>query len=67
MKYKVFRTETADAQIRKLILYVAENFGKEVALEKLEALEQKNEEKREVTIYSVADQRQGYLNIIRGL
>ena len=67
MKYKVFRTETADAQIRKLILYVAENFGKEVALEKLEALEQKNEEKREVTIYSVVDQRQGYLNIIRGL
>ena len=105
MKYKVFRTETADAQIRKLILYVAENFGKEVALEKLEALEQNlldlglypqkdivprylvlkrqgykvlilkknlvfykvNEEKREVTVYAVIDQRQGYLNIIRGL
>ena len=105
MKYKVFRTETADAQIRKLILYVAENFGKEVALEKLEALEQNlldlglypqkgvvprylvlkrqgykvlileknlvfykvNEEKREITVYAVADQRQDYLNIIRGL
>ena len=40
MKYKVVRTETADAQIRKIILYVAENFGKEVALEKLEELEQ---------------------------
>ena len=105
MKYKVFRTETADAQIRKLILYAAENFGKEVSLEKLEALEQNlldlglypqkgvvprylvlkrqgykvlileknlvfykvNEEKREITVYAVADQRQDYLNIIRGL
>ena len=35
MNYKVVRTETADAQIRKIILYVAENFGREVALEKL--------------------------------
>ena len=40
MKYKVVRTETADAQIRKIILCVAENFVKEVALEKLEELEQ---------------------------
>lgn len=40
MKYKVIRTETADAQIRKIILYLAENFGNEVALEKLEKLEQ---------------------------
>lgn len=40
MNYKVIRTETADAQIRKIILYVAENFGREVALEKLEELEQ---------------------------
>ena len=39
MKYKVIRTETADAQIRKIILYLAENFGNEVALEKLEKLE----------------------------
>lgn len=105
MKYKVIRTETADAQIRKIILYVAENFGKEVALEKLEELEQNlldlsmnpqkgvvprylvlkrqgyrvlvleknlvfykvNEEKKEVIIYAVVDQRQDYLNIIRGL
>ena len=36
MNYKVIRTETADAQIRKIILYVAENFGREVALEELE-------------------------------
>lgn len=105
MKYKAVRTETADAQIRKIILYVAENFGKEVALEKLEELEQNlldlglypqkgvepryqvlkrqgykvltlkknlvfykiNEEKNEVTVYAVVDQRKDYLNIIRGL
>ena len=105
MKYKVIRTETADAQIRKIILYVAENFGKEVALEKMEELERNlldlglypqkgveprylvlkrqgykilvfeknlvfykiNEEEKEVTIYAVVDQRQDYLNIIRGL
>ena len=105
MKYKVVRTETADAQIRKIILYVVENFGKEAALEKLEELEQNlldlglypqkcveprylvlkrqgykvlilkknlvlykiNEEKKEVTVYAVVDQRQDHLNIIRGL
>lgn len=39
MNYKVIRTETADAQIRKIILYVAENLGRKVALEKLEELE----------------------------
>lgn len=105
MKYKVIRTETADAHIRKIILYVAENFGNEVALKKLEELEQSildlgnhtsmgleprylvlkrqgykflileknlvfykvNEVKKEVVIYAVVDQRQVYLNIIRGL
>ena len=105
MKYKVIRTETADAQIRKIILHVAENFGKEVALEKLGKLEQNlldlglypqkgmephylvlkrqgykvlvleknlvfykvNDEKKEVIIYAVVDQRQDYLNIIMGL
>lgn len=40
MKYKIIRTETADVQIRKIILYVAEKFGSEVALKKLEELEQ---------------------------
>ena len=105
MKYKVIRTETADAHIRKIILYVAETFGSEVALKKLEELEQSilelgnhpsigleprylvlkrqgyrvlileknlvfykvNEDKKEVIIYAVVDQRQDYLNIIRGL
>lgn len=105
MKYKVIRTETADVQIRKIILYVAENFGSTIALQKLEELEQNildlgtnpfkgkephypvlkrqgykvlileknlvfykiNEEQKEIIIYAVVDQRQDYLNIIRGL
>lgn len=105
MKYKVIRTETADAHIRKIILYVAENFGNEVALKVLGELERNiidlgnyplkgvephylllrrqgykvlileknlvfykiNETKKEVIVYAVVDQRQDYLNIIRGL
>ena len=39
MKYKVLRTDTADSLIRKVILYVAERCGNDVALEKLNALE----------------------------
>ena len=39
MKYKLLRTATADASIRKLILYIAQNFGNETALEKLDQLE----------------------------
>jgi toxin ParE1/3/4 len=39
MRYKVLRTDTADSLIRKIILYVAERFGNDVALEKLNALE----------------------------
>ncbi len=27
MKYAVIRTDTADAGIRKIILYIAQNFG----------------------------------------
>ncbi len=30
MKYEVIRTDTADAGIRKIILYVAQNFGNAV-------------------------------------
>ena len=105
MKYKVIRTETADVQIRKIILHIAENFGSEVALEKLKGLEQSildlgilpskgveprylvlkrqgykvlileknlvfykiNEENKDVVVYAVVDQRQDYLDIIRGL
>ena len=39
MKYNVIRTDTADSLIRNIILYIAENFGNEVALEKLDELE----------------------------
>lgn len=39
MKYEVIRTETADANIRKIILYIAHNFGNAVALEKLDEIE----------------------------
>ena len=105
MKYKVIRTDTADSLIRKIILYVAENFGSDVALEKLNYLEKSimnlgdnphigitpkynvlkrqgylvlilekdlvfykvNDEKKQVIVYAVVDQRQDYLSIIRGL
>lgn len=105
MKYNIIRTDVADSQIRNIILYIAEKFGSNVALQKLEDLEKSilaladnpnigaepkylvlkrqgyrvlilekdlvfykvNEEKKEVIIYAVADQRQDYLNIIRGL
>lgn len=105
MEYKVIRTDTADAGIRKIILYVAQNFGKPVALEKLDELEKRilalgddpyigteprylvlkrqgykvlvlekdlvfykiDEENKNVVIYAVVDQRQDYLNIVRGL
>ena len=39
MKYKVVRTDTADALIRKIVLYVTENFDNDTALEKLDELE----------------------------
>lgn len=105
MKYTVIRTDTADAGIRKIILYIAQNFGNTVALEKLDEIEQRilelgddpyigteprylilkrqrykvlilekdlvfykiDEENKQVVVYAVIDQRQDYLNIIRGL
>ena len=105
MKYKVIRTETADAQIRKIILYIAEQLENYVALGKLQQIEENimnlsdnpqmgvdphylvlkrqgfkvlvfeknlvfykiDDEKKEVIIYAVVDQRQDYLNIVRGL
>ncbi len=41
MEYEVIRTDTADAGIRKIILYIAQNFGNEVALEQLDYIEKK--------------------------
>ena len=105
MKYTVTRTDTADAGIRKIILYIAQNFGNAVALEKLDEIERRilelgndpyigiepryltlkrqgykvlilekdlvfykiDEENKQVAVYVVIDQRQDYLNIIRGL
>ena len=105
MKYTAVRTDTADEQIRKIILYINENFGSEIALRKLEELEESilhlgdnpnigtipsyhilrqqgykvlileknlvfykvDDERKRVIIYAVVDQRQDYLNIIRGL
>ena len=105
MKYHIIRTDTADAGIRKIILYVAQNFGNDVALKKLDELEQSilaleenpyigidprypvlkrqgynvlildkdlvfykiDNDRKVVTVYAVVDQRQDYLNVIRGL
>lgn len=39
VKFTVIRTDTADAHIHKVILYLAEEFGATVALEKLDELE----------------------------
>ena len=41
MKYEVIRTDTAEAGIRKIILYIAQNFGNTVALEKLDDIEKR--------------------------
>lgn len=103
--YTVARTDTADALIHKIILDIAEKFGVEVALEKMEKLKEQimlladnphigtlprymvlrrqgykvlitekdlvfykiDEKQKVVTVYTVVDQRQDYLNIIRGL
>ena len=105
MEYTVTRTDTADAGIRKIILYIAQNFGNVVALEKLDEIERRilelgndpyigtepryltlkrqgykvlilekdlvfykiDEGNKQVIVYAVVDQRQDYLNIIRGL
>lgn len=105
MKYNIILTDIADSHISKTILYVARNFGNDVALEKLNKIEERifrlseqpyigtepkylvlkrqgyrvlileknlafykvDETKKEVIIYAVVDQRQDYLNIVRGL
>ncbi len=69
MKYEVIRTNTADTLIRKIILYVAENFGNEVALEKLNDLEKCIMNLREHPYMGVEPKynvlrRQGYLVLI---
>lgn len=104
-KYKIIRTKTADDHLHEIIMRVAENWGRETALKKLDEIEHQitllednpylgysphysmlrrqgyrvltleknllfyrvNEEKKEITVYAVVDQRQDYLNIIHGL
>lgn len=39
MKYKVERTDTADSLIHKIVLFIAENFGNDTALDRLDYLE----------------------------
>lgn len=41
MKYSIIRTDTADECIKKLILYIAQNFGLAVANKALNELEEK--------------------------
>mgnify|MGYP004639887259 FL=1 len=105
MKYTIVRTDTADVCIRKIVMFIARNFGEDIALKKLNDLEKNiyllednpylgiaprypvlkrqgykvlilekdlifykiNDDKREIIIYAVVDQRQDYLNIIQGL
>lgn len=37
--YEIIRTDTADTWLRKIILYVALSFGKDLALKKLNGIE----------------------------
>lgn len=41
MKFNVIRTDVADAGIRKIILYIAQSFGNDVALQKLDKIERR--------------------------
>ena len=38
-KYKIIRTDTADYQLHHIVLGIAENFGADAALEKLDYIE----------------------------
>ena len=105
VNYELIRTDTADSHIHSIVLDVAERFGVEVAMKKLDELEKQitllsdnpymgveprymilrrqgyrvliveknlvfykvDDEKKILTVYAVVDQRQDYLNIIRGL
>lgn len=103
--YTVIRTDTADSLLHNIILSIAEKFGAEIALKKLDVLEEQimllannpyigtdprymilrrqgykiliteknlvfykiDEKQKIVTVYAIVEQRQDYLNIIRGL
>ena len=69
MKYRIVRTDTADSLLHRIILHVAENFGTDVALEKLDYIEnlimalEDNPYIGVVPKYNVL-KRQGYLVLI---
>ena len=69
MKYKVERTDTADSLIHKIVLFIAENFGNDIALDRLDYLE-KSIMNLGVNPYIGAEprynvlKRQGYLVLI---
>lgn len=69
MKYKVEITDTADSLLQSIILYVAENFGADVALEKLDYIQdsimglENNPHMGVEPKYNVL-RRQGYLVLI---
>ncbi|MBR6444471.1 MAG: type II toxin-antitoxin system RelE/ParE family toxin [Firmicutes bacterium] len=105
MKYHIIRTDTADKSIRSIIMYIAQAFGNDVALRKLDEIQSRimalsenpylgeklryyvlrrqgyraltleknlvfykvDEEKKQVVVHAVVDQRQDYLNIIQGI
>ena len=37
--YKILRTDTADEQLRQIVMYIAGNFGNQVALDRLDRIE----------------------------
>jgi toxin ParE1/3/4 len=68
-KYDVMRTDTADMQLHKIILGIAENFGVDVALDKLDDIENKIKLLEDTPYMGVAPKypvlkRQGYKVII---
>ena len=70
MKYKVERTDTADSLIHKIVLFIAENFGNDIALDGLDYLE-KSIMNLGVNPYIGAEprynvlKRQGYFNVLK--
>lgn len=68
MKYEVIRTDTADAGIRKIILYIAQDFGNTVAHLKTRCIEKRILQLGKIHIltnprYSIL-RRQGYKVLI---
>jgi toxin ParE1/3/4 len=68
-KYEIMRTDTADMQLHKIILGIAENFGVDVAVEKLDDIENKIKLLKDTPYMGIAPKysvlkRQGYKVLI---